>query len=91
MTVIPSSEFNKSIKKLTDTIARNRLSKLVKKLEEAQSLDEISHVVPIINYPSLYRISTGDFRLIVKYFRGSIEILLVEYLRRNEKTYRKYN
>ena len=91
MIVTPSDEFNKSIKKLTDKIAKKRLSELLKKLEEVQTLDEIPNVVPITNNPHIYRITTGDFRLIVRYVRGSIEILLVEYVRRNEKTYRKYN
>ncbi|MDR2972809.1 MAG: hypothetical protein LBU83_12935 [Bacteroidales bacterium] len=85
-----SDEFNKSIKKLTDKIAIKRLLELVGKLENAKSLDEISNVEPVTNNPSIFRIRTGDFRLIVKYVSGSIEILLVEYLRRNEKTYKKY-
>ena len=91
MTVTPSSSFNKSIKKLTDKIAKKRLSLLIKKFEEAKNFDEISNIEPITNNPLLYRIKTGDFRLIVRYIRGSIEILLIEYVRRNEKTYRDYN
>ena len=85
-----SKDFDKSIKKITDKIALKNLYKLIEKLENAQSLDEISNVVPIINYPKLYRIASGDFRLIVRYIKGNIEIALIEYLRRNEKTYRNY-
>jgi len=91
MIVTPSSDFNKSIKKLNDKIARKRLSELIKKLEEAKGLDDISNVEPLTNNPLIYRIRTGGFRLVVRYVQGSIEILLIEYIRRNEKTYRDYN
>ena len=91
MIVTPSSDFNKSIKKLNDKIARKRLSELIKKLEEAKGLDDISNVEPLTNNPLIYRIRAGDFRLVVRYVQGSIEILLIEYIRRNEKTYRDYN
>jgi len=90
MEVVPTQEFNKSIKKLTDKVAKNRLKKLIEKLKKAKDLSEISNVIPLTNNPLLYRIVTGDFRLIVKHSKGSIEILLIEYLRRNEKTYRDY-
>jgi len=91
MIVIPTDEFNKSVKKITDKIAIKRLNTLVSKLEEANNLKEINNVEAVSNNPFTYRIRTGNYRLIVKYLDGDITILLFEYAKRNEKTYRKYN
>ena len=85
-----SKDFEKSIKKLKDKIALNILSKLIEDLEKAQNLSEISNVEPITNHPFIYRIRRGDFRLVVEYINGDVRIILLEYLRRNEKTYRNY-
>ena len=84
-----TQEFDRSIRKLTDKIALKRLDKLLDELEKAQTLSEISHVLPLTNHSKLYRITRGDFRLIVKYQNGQITIVLVDYRRRNEKTYRR--
>jgi len=90
MNVIPTKDFEKSIKKLTDKIALKRLSKLIEELESAQSLTQISNVAPITNHQLIFRITRGDFRLIVEYIKGDINILLLEYVRRNENTYKNY-
>ena len=86
-----ADEFIKSIKKIKDKIALKRLDLLIEKLEKANNLKEISNVKAIDNRPFTYRIRTGNFRLIVEYIDGDITILLIEYAKRNEKTYRKYN
>ena len=86
-----ADDFKKSIKKLKDVVALKRLEVLVAKLESASSLEKISNVVPVANHSSIYRIRTGNYRLIVEYKDGSITILLIEYLKRDENTYRKYN
>lgn len=91
MIVIPSKDFDKSVKKLSDKIARKRLDELIKKLEWASSLKEISNVIPIANHPFTYRIRTGDYRLVVEYHDGAITILLIEYLKRDDNTYKGYN
>ena len=83
--------FDKSVKKIKDKIAIKRLLVLVEKLEEATSLKDISNVLPIENNPFLYRIRTGDYRLLVEYRDGEITILLISYLKRDESTYRNYN
>lgn len=90
MIVTPTVDFNKSIRKLEDKTAKKRLSVLIDKLERVKDLTEISNVASITNHPELYRIRTGDYRLIVRYRNGEALILLIEYLKRNEKTYRKY-
>jgi mRNA-degrading endonuclease RelE of RelBE toxin-antitoxin system len=90
MKVDRTEEFEKSVKKLKDNIAKKRLNLLIEKLKEAKTLREISNVKPIDNYPFIYRIRTGDYRLLVEYYDGSVTILLLEYVKRNEKTYKNY-
>jgi len=90
MIVEPTSEFEKSVEKIKDKIAKKRLKNLIKKLEEANNLKEISNVEPLSNFPFTYRIRTGDYRLIVEYLDGALTILLLKYIKRNEKTYREY-
>jgi mRNA-degrading endonuclease RelE of RelBE toxin-antitoxin system len=91
MKIEHAESFDKSVKKIKDVIALKRLKVLIVKLKEATSLKEISNVIPMVNNPFLYRIRTGNYRLIVEYKDGSITILLIEYLKRDENTYRKYN
>ncbi|MCL2131091.1 MAG: hypothetical protein FWH36_01345 [Lentimicrobiaceae bacterium] len=86
-----SKDFDKSVKKLKDKIALTRLAKLIDELEKAADLSKISNVEPIANHSRMYRITRGDFRLFVEYVKWDINILLLEYVRRNEKTYRNYN
>ena len=92
MKLIPTREFTKTVSKITDKIAKKRLSELILKLESAKSLNEISNVIPLKGTFGLFRITTGDFRLLVKQIKnGEIIILLVDYRRRNEKTYKGLN
>ena len=91
MIVTPTADFNKSIKKITDKIARKRLRILIEKLEKAKDLSEIPNVKAISNYPGRYRIRTGDYRLFVKQIAfNAIEILLIEYRKRDDNTYQDY-
>ena len=91
MIISYGKDFDKSVKKIKDKLAIKRLLTLVTKLESASSLKEISNVMPMANNPFLYRIRTGDYRLVVEYRDGEITILLIEYLKRDENTYKKYN
>jgi len=86
-----ADSFSKSTKKLKDKIAIKRLDILIEKLKEANGLKDISNVEPITNNDFIYRIRTGDYRLVVEYHDGSITILLIEYLKRDDNTYRNYN
>ena len=92
MKLIPTKEFNKTVSKITDKIAKKRLDELTVKLESAKSLSEIPNVIPLKGVIGLFRITTGDFRLLIKQVKnGEIIILLVDYRRRNEKTYKGIN
>ena len=89
MKVKYTKSFEKTVEKLTEKTAIDRLEVLVKKLKQAPSLSKISHVIPIENAPDYYRIKTGNYRLIIEQLKnGEIVILLIDYRRRNEKTYK---
>ena len=85
-----SKNFDKKIDKLTDNLAKKRLYLLIEQLKKAATLKDIPNVAAIKGTSGLFRIRTGDYRLIVEYWENEITILLIEYLKRNEKTYRKY-
>jgi len=91
MKIEHAESFDKSVKKIKDKIALKRLKVLIKKLKVANSLKEISNVIPMTNNDFTYRIRTGDYRLLIEHKYGSITILLIEYLKRDDNTYRKYN
>ena len=91
MKVEYSKDFEKSVKKIKDKIAIKRLDKLIEELKKATNLKEISNVIPIVNHSFLYRIRRGDYRLVVEYIDGNITILLIEYLKKDDNTYKKYN
>ena len=91
MKVEYADKFDRSVKKIKDKIALKRLDILIEKLKGANSLKEISNVMAMANNPFLYRIRTGDYRLVVEYRDGAITILLIEYLKRDDNTYKDYN
>ena len=91
MNVERTNEFEKSVKKITDKVAKKRLYSLIEKLEMSHNLNEISNVKPIAKNPNIYRIRTGYYRLFVFYIDGEITILLLEYVKKNDNTYRNYN
>ena len=88
MIITYSKEFNKSVRRLKNKNALMALYELIEKLENAETLNDISNVKAIRNYANLYRIRVGDYRLIASHERNTIEILLLEFLKRNENTYK---
>ena len=87
-----TKSFEKTIEKLKNKSAIDRLELLIKSLKQAQSLSEIPNVIPIENAPNYYRIKTGNYRLIIERLKnGEIVILLIDYRKRNEKTYKGLN
>ena len=84
--------FEKTVEKLKDKYAIERLELLIKSLKQAQNLSEIPNIIPVENAPNYYRIKTGNYRLIIEQLKnGEIVILLIDYRRRNEKTYKGIN
>jgi mRNA-degrading endonuclease RelE of RelBE toxin-antitoxin system len=89
MKLIPTNEFNKTVSKITDKVAKKRLDELLLKLEVANSLSEIPNTILLKGMSGLFRITTGEFRLLIKQIKnGDIIIVLVDYRIRNEKTYK---
>ena len=86
-----SKDFDKKVEKLKDNLAKKRLSLLITKLQKATTLWEIPQVVPVEGAVGLYRIRIGDYRLFVEYWDGEIVIILIDYRKRNEKTYKRLN
>jgi mRNA-degrading endonuclease RelE of RelBE toxin-antitoxin system len=88
MVVLVTGDFKKSFDKLKDKAAKERLLNVIHKLENADSLNSISNVKAIINHADLYRIRIGDYRLLFSHERNTIEVLLLEYLKRDKNTYK---
>jgi len=88
MIVFFSKEFEKSFEKLKDRNIKIRLQKVIDTLEIVNSLSDVSNVKAITNYANLYRIRVGNYRLLVLHKRNTIEILLLDFLKRDESTYK---
>jgi len=88
MIVFFSKEFEKSFDKLKDNNIKIRLQKVIDTLETVSGLNDIPNVKAITNYANLYRIRVGDYRLLISHKRNTIEILLLDFLKRDEKTYK---
>jgi mRNA-degrading endonuclease RelE of RelBE toxin-antitoxin system len=89
MIVIPSNQFEKSVSKLKDKIAKSRLLVAIDKFKKASSLKEISNIKIIVGQEDLYRMRVGDYRLLFSHKQNTIEVLLLEYIKRDENTYKK--
>ena len=90
MIVVYSKFLEKKVKKMTDKIAIKRLLEIIQLLKKANNLGEISDVIPIKEAPGLFRKTIGDYRLIIEPLKKDvIVILLVDYRKRDEKTYKR--
>ena len=74
MIVFFSKDFEKSFDKLKDSTIKKRLQRVIYRLEDVNSLKDISNVKAITNYANLYRIRVGNYRLLVSHKRNTIEI-----------------
>lgn len=55
--------FSKSLDKLTDTKILARIEKVILKLEQFETLDQVSNSKKLIGFSTYYRIKIGDYRL----------------------------
>ena len=88
MIVHYSKDFDKSVRKTKNIVALTSLNRVIEVLKEAESLQDVSNVKAITNYSNLFRIRIGDYRLLFSHERNTIEILLLDFLKRDEKTYK---
>ena len=94
MKVVLTNQFEKFVLKLKDVLAKKRLLSIIEKLQKVDKLQDVSNVLNIVGLPDFYRIRIGDYRLIVLYNPNKNELILtvylIDYVKRDEKTYKKH-
>ena len=83
-----SKSFDKMVLKIKDKTIKTRLKKIIDKVAEAQSLDEISNITPIVGHPDYYRIKFGDYRVGISLEENTVWFLY--FGKRDENTYKKF-
>jgi len=83
-----SKQFDKLVFKIKDKTIKTRLKNIIEKIEEANALDEISNVTPIVGYPGYYRIKFGDYRIGISLEENTVWFLY--FGKRDENTYKKF-
>ena len=83
-----SKNFDKLVLKIKDKSIKIRLKKIIEKVAEARSLDEISNIKPIIGFPGYYRIKFGDYRIGISLEENTVWFLY--FGKRDENTYKKF-
>jgi len=63
MKIFIDKSFVKDVDQVRDRKVLNKLSSLLKELENSKTLTELSHVKKIKGYDSFYRIRLGNYRL----------------------------
>jgi mRNA interferase RelE/StbE len=63
MKVTATTSFNKDISSITDAQLARRIESIIRKLEAAQTLTEISGIKKMAGAQNAYRIRIGDYRL----------------------------
>jgi mRNA interferase RelE/StbE len=85
-------EFSKSFENQTSQIKDKallfRLSKLVGRVLECQSLNEIPNLKPMVGYAGFYRIQLGEYR--VGIYLEDKTVWFLFFGKRNESTYKRF-
>ena len=63
MEVIITRQFEKDVEKELNKTSQLKLAELIKVLQQASSLDEITNVKKLKGYKTAYRIRMGEFRI----------------------------
>jgi mRNA interferase RelE/StbE len=83
MKIFIDKSFVKDVDKVRDRKVLNKLSSLIKELENSKTLTELPHVKKIKGYDSFYRIRLGNYRLGLEEIRGK-GISLTRFLHRKD-------
>lgn len=83
-----SKQFDKLVFKINDQTIKIRLKKIIEKVAEVKSLDEISNIIPIVGHSGYYRIKFGDYRIGISLEENTVWFLY--FGKRNENTYKKF-
>jgi mRNA interferase RelE/StbE len=85
-------EFSKSFEKQTSQIKDKalliRLSKLIKRIMECHSLNEIPNLKPMVGYTGFYRIRLGEYRIGISMEDKTVWFLF--FGKRDENTYKRF-
>jgi mRNA-degrading endonuclease RelE of RelBE toxin-antitoxin system len=74
MKVDYSKAFKKDISKLRNQSLKQKLKKVILRLENEESLRTIPYCIKVQNHSTAYRIRIGDYRLGVYYKNNKIQI-----------------
>lgn len=83
MKLLIDKSFVKDVEKVSEKKILNKLSSLIRQLENSKTLTELPNVKKIKGYNSFYRIRIGDYRLGLEEIKGS-GICLTRFLHRKD-------
>jgi mRNA interferase RelE/StbE len=83
-----SRQFEKLVYKIKDKTTKARLKNIIEKVAEAQSLDEISNITPIVGHSGYFRIKFGDYRVGISLEENTVWFLY--FGKRDESTYKNF-
>jgi mRNA interferase RelE/StbE len=83
MKIFIDKSFVKDVDKVRDRKVLNKLSSLLKELENSKTLPELSYVKKIKGYDSFYRIRLGNYRIGLEEIKGK-GISLTRFLHRKD-------
>jgi mRNA interferase RelE/StbE len=75
MNILFDKSFEKDIRKLKGTNIPNRIKKVIGKIENTNSVDEIPNIKKIKGYTKFYRIKIGKYRIGVETTEKSLIFL----------------
>ncbi|GIK62071.1 MAG: type II toxin-antitoxin system RelE/ParE family toxin [Ignavibacteriota bacterium] len=83
MKLLIDKSFVKDVEKVSEKKILNKLSSLIRQLENSKTLTELPNVKKIKGYNSFYRIRIGDYRLGLEEIKGN-GICLTRFLHRKD-------
>ncbi len=83
-----SKSFDKQTSRISDKILLKRISNIIRKVIECDSLIEIPNLKPIIGYPGYFRIRLGDYRIGISLEEETVWFHF--FGKRDESTYKKF-
>jgi mRNA interferase RelE/StbE len=80
--------FTDCLKKIKDASVRHRIEQIIKKLENVNSLQEVSNIKAIKGWEKYYRIRFGDFR--IGFFLESESTIILLAVAHRSKIYKHF-
>ena len=89
MIIIYNKSFTKLFDEIKDKTVVKRANNAIQKLKSANTLREVTNIVPMEDHPGFYRIRFGDFRIGFFNIEGEPTVELLDIDHRND-FYRKF-